>query len=157
MLNHSNCHQIFIVFVCTVQFAWNESNNFLFIFYLFKTYIAIAQFNSFAFILPFFFDIISRLDNHLILCHNYKKDEFRCEICSQGFSYRQSLLRHRVIQHGEIRKFPCENCSKVSTNDLSPFIYIPIVLCLFSSFWISSTNDKCKCSNFAIFRTRIQR
>lgn len=57
----------------------------------------------------------SRLDNHLILCHNYKKDEFRCDTCSQAFSYRPSLLRHKALQHGEVRRFPCENCSKVSS------------------------------------------
>ncbi|XP_031634878.1 histone-lysine N-methyltransferase PRDM16-like isoform X2 [Contarinia nasturtii] len=59
---------------------------------------------------------LEQLDNHLVLCHNYKKDDFRCEICSQGFCFRPSLLRHRSLQHGEIRRFPCENCSKVFTD-----------------------------------------
>ncbi|XP_055306423.1 transcription factor hamlet-like isoform X2 [Sitodiplosis mosellana] len=59
---------------------------------------------------------LEQLDSHLILCHNFKKDNYRCEHCSQGFSHRPSLLRHKALQHGEVRRFPCENCSKVFTD-----------------------------------------
>lgn len=82
-----------------------------------------------SFFFLFFFSVClltkSRLDNHLILCHNYKKDDYRCESCSQGFSHRPSLLRHRALRHGEVRRFPCENCSKVSANEL---VFLPLFL-----------------------------
>ena len=99
-----------------------------------------AHLNDFAF---FFLSFLtkSRLDNHLILCHNYKKDDYRCEICSHGFSHRPSLLRHRALQHGEVRRFPCENCSKVSANE---FVFLPLFLLnLFNSlnFSFNLTSD----------------
>lgn len=50
----------------------------------------------------------------MILCHNYQKDSYNCEICTRGFCHRQSLFRHKHLQHGEVRKFQCENCTKVS-------------------------------------------
>ncbi|CRK91379.1 CLUMA_CG005052, isoform A [Clunio marinus] len=54
------------------------------------------------------------LDVHLVATHHYPKDAFRCEHCPKSYCYRPSLLRHRAIVHGEYRKYPCENCSKVS-------------------------------------------
>lgn len=54
------------------------------------------------------------MDVHLVATHHYPKDAFRCEHCPKSYCYRPSLLRHRAIVHGEYRKYPCENCSKVS-------------------------------------------
>lgn len=54
-----------------------------------------------------------RLDDHLVISHHYPKDAYRCDLCSRSYSYRPSLLRHRAIAHGELRKYPCENCTKV--------------------------------------------
>ncbi|GAB0096363.1 transcription factor hamlet [Sergentomyia squamirostris] len=56
---------------------------------------------------------IDQLDDHLIVSHHYPKDAFRCESCPKTYSYRPSLLRHRALVHGELRKYPCENCTKV--------------------------------------------
>lgn len=57
-----------------------------------------------------------RLDEHLIACHQYQKDLYRCDHCPKSYCYRPSLLRHRSIVHGELRKYPCENCRKVRQN-----------------------------------------
>lgn len=62
----------------------------------------------------FLFLYIFRLDVHLVATHHYPKDSFHCEHCSKSYCYRPSLLRHRAVVHGEYRKYPCENCSKVS-------------------------------------------
>ncbi|KAL5280783.1 MECOM family protein [Megaselia abdita] len=59
------------------------------------------------------FQDLETVDNHLVVAHHYRKDEYSCELCSKGFSYRAYLLRHRALTHGEIKKYPCENCSKV--------------------------------------------
>ncbi|KAM7351453.1 hamlet isoform 2-T5 [Cochliomyia hominivorax] len=53
------------------------------------------------------------LDDHLVVAHHFRKDEFFCELCSQRFCHRPLLLKHRALQHNEIRKYPCENCTKV--------------------------------------------
>lgn len=63
-----------------------------------------------AFLLQFNY----RLDDHLIGAHHFRKDEYLCELCSKRFCYRPVLLKHRAIVHNEIRKYPCENCTKVS-------------------------------------------
>lgn len=66
------------------------------------------------FICIFLLLIYFRLDDHLIAAHHFRKDEFFCELCSQRFCHRPLLLKHRALQHNEIRKYPCENCTKVS-------------------------------------------
>lgn len=77
----------------------------------------------------FFACSIHRLDDHLIICHQYQKDQFGCDSCAKRYSTRPSLLRHRAIVHGETRKYPCENCSKVSYQFCIIFIiYIPIYI-----------------------------
>lgn len=65
-------------------------------------------------VLIFFLIFICSLDDHLVAAHHYPKDQFRCELCPKSYSYRPSLLRHRALIHGELRKYPCENCSKVN-------------------------------------------
>ncbi|XP_037042458.1 transcription factor hamlet-like isoform X4 [Bradysia coprophila] len=55
---------------------------------------------------------IDQLDDHLVSTHHYPKDAFRCDICPKSYCYRPSLLRHRALIHGELRKYPCENCTK---------------------------------------------
>uniref|UniRef100_A0A336LKQ1 CSON011437 protein n=1 Tax=Culicoides sonorensis TaxID=179676 RepID=A0A336LKQ1_CULSO len=57
---------------------------------------------------------IDSLDDHLITSHQYPKEKYPCELCSRAYSHRPSLIRHRAIAHGEVRKYPCENCKKVS-------------------------------------------
>ncbi|XP_049548303.1 histone-lysine N-methyltransferase PRDM16-like [Anopheles darlingi] len=57
---------------------------------------------------------IEHLDEHLVIAHHYQKDAYRCDLCPRAYSYRPSLLRHRAIVHGELRRFHCENCPKVS-------------------------------------------
>ena len=69
----------------------------------------------------FFYNFICRLDVHLVATHHYPKDAFRCEHCPKSYCYRPSLLRHRAIVHGEYRKYPCENCSKVSVQVFDSF------------------------------------
>ncbi|XP_017774324.1 PREDICTED: transcription factor hamlet-like isoform X2 [Nicrophorus vespilloides] len=59
---------------------------------------------------------IDRLDEHLVLKHNYRKDEYRCDLCPKAYCYRPCLIRHRSIVHGEHRKYHCENCTKVFTD-----------------------------------------
>lgn len=55
-----------------------------------------------------------RLDDHLVTAHHFRKEEFICELCSKRFSHRPLLLKHRALAHNEVRKYPCENCTKVS-------------------------------------------
>lgn len=68
--------------------------------------------------LYYFFIFTYRLDVHLVATHHYPKDAYHCELCPKKYCYRPSLLRHRAIIHGEYRKYPCENCSKVSQSTL---------------------------------------
>lgn len=69
--------------------------------------------NNIQVILLIFLVWFNRLDEHLINVHNYPKDEFACELCPRRYCYKPSLLRHRALSHGELRKYPCENCAKV--------------------------------------------
>ncbi|XP_055546888.1 transcription factor hamlet isoform X2 [Wyeomyia smithii] len=55
---------------------------------------------------------IDQLDDHLVISHHYLKDAYRCELCPRAYCHRPSLLRHRAIVHGEVKRYPCENCSK---------------------------------------------
>nr|CAD7453331.1 unnamed protein product [Timema tahoe] len=54
------------------------------------------------------------LDGHLVSCHRYPPDQYKCDQCPRTFSWRPTLARHRVTQHGEQRRYPCENCPKSS-------------------------------------------
>lgn len=74
---------------------------------------------------------ICRLDEHLIVSHNYPKDAFTCELCPKSYSYKPSLLRHRAIVHGEHRKYPCENCTKVGFTFIHNCI-LDFSFCLFA-------------------------
>lgn len=58
--------------------------------------------------------LFSRLDDHLIIKHNYRKDEYRCDLCPKAYSHRPCLIKHRAVIHGEHRKYHCENCPKVN-------------------------------------------
>lgn len=90
----------------------------------------------------FFVSYFFRLDTHLIGAHNYPKETFHCETCLQSFCYRPSLLRHRALEHGEIRKYPCENCTKVSYLILSiQFHFYYIMRCNLLLF-IIKLNEK---------------
>ncbi|KAK4873680.1 hypothetical protein RN001_013040 [Aquatica leii] len=62
------------------------------------------------------FTDLDKLDEHLIVKHNYRKDEFRCDLCPKSYSHRPCLLKHRALAHGETRKYHCENCTKVFTD-----------------------------------------
>ncbi|KAF5296605.1 hypothetical protein FQA39_LY12433 [Lamprigera yunnana] len=62
------------------------------------------------------FTDLDKLDEHLIVKHNYRKDEFRCDLCPKSYSHRPCLLKHRALVHGETRKYHCENCTKVFTD-----------------------------------------
>ncbi|GJQ86124.1 hypothetical protein Trydic_g15278 [Trypoxylus dichotomus] len=53
------------------------------------------------------------LDEHLIAKHNYRRDEHSCDLCPKTYSYRPSLIKHKAIQHGEHKKYHCENCTKL--------------------------------------------
>uniref|UniRef100_A0A182TT79 C2H2-type domain-containing protein n=1 Tax=Anopheles melas TaxID=34690 RepID=A0A182TT79_9DIPT len=64
------------------------------------------------------------LDDHLVISHHYPKDAYRCELCPRAYSYRPSLLRHRAIVHGELRRFPCENCPKCT--EKSAHLLLPL-------------------------------
>lgn len=77
----------------------------------------------------FSYNFIYRLDVHLVATHHYPKDAFRCEHCPKSYCYRPSLLRHRAIVHGEYRKYPCENCSKVSPNSILELLLIVCAPC----------------------------
>ncbi|XP_064213427.1 transcription factor hamlet isoform X3 [Tribolium castaneum] len=60
------------------------------------------------------FTDVDKLDDHLIVKHNYRKDEYRCDLCPKAYSHRPCLIKHRSVSHGEHRKYHCENCPKVS-------------------------------------------
>uniref|UniRef100_A0A1Y1L9R5 C2H2-type domain-containing protein n=1 Tax=Photinus pyralis TaxID=7054 RepID=A0A1Y1L9R5_PHOPY len=62
------------------------------------------------------FSDLDKLDEHLIIKHNYRKDEFRCDLCPKSYCHRPCLLKHRALIHGETRKYHCENCTKVFTD-----------------------------------------
>jgi len=62
-------------------------------------------------IFSFFF---SSLDDHLVGAHHFKQDEFQCKQCTVRFCHRPLLIKHEAISHNNIRKYSCENCSKVS-------------------------------------------
>ncbi|KAK9729834.1 Zinc finger, C2H2 type [Popillia japonica] len=55
---------------------------------------------------------VDKLDEHLVTKHNYRKDEYSCDLCPKTYSYRPSLIKHKAIQHGEHKKYHCENCTK---------------------------------------------
>lgn len=55
-----------------------------------------------------------RLDNHLVTGHRYPAEQHICESCPRAYAWRPLLVRHRAIVHGDLRKYPCENCPKVS-------------------------------------------
>ncbi|XP_044272556.1 transcription factor hamlet-like isoform X2 [Tribolium madens] len=59
------------------------------------------------------FTDVDKLDDHLIVKHNYRKDEYRCDLCPKAYSHRPCLIKHRSVTHGEHRKYHCENCPKV--------------------------------------------
>ncbi|KAK9888053.1 hypothetical protein WA026_000330 [Henosepilachna vigintioctopunctata] len=62
------------------------------------------------------FTDVDKLDDHLIVKHNYRKEEYKCDYCPKAYSYRPCLIKHRAIVHGEHRKYHCENCTKVFTD-----------------------------------------
>ncbi|XP_044272558.1 histone-lysine N-methyltransferase MECOM-like isoform X4 [Tribolium madens] len=62
------------------------------------------------------FTDVDKLDDHLIVKHNYRKDEYRCDLCPKAYSHRPCLIKHRSVTHGEHRKYHCENCPKVFTD-----------------------------------------
>ncbi|XP_048510022.1 histone-lysine N-methyltransferase MECOM-like isoform X2 [Athalia rosae] len=62
------------------------------------------------------FQDIELLDGHLVTCHRYPAEQYRCETCPRGYAWRPLLVRHRAIVHGDLRKYPCENCPKVFTD-----------------------------------------
>ncbi|KAL3274021.1 hypothetical protein HHI36_015439 [Cryptolaemus montrouzieri] len=62
------------------------------------------------------FTDVDKLDEHLVLKHNYRKDEFKCDYCPKAYSHRPCLIKHRAVAHGEHRKYHCENCPKVFTD-----------------------------------------
>ena len=52
------------------------------------------------------------MDDHLITAHGYAAGQFRCEYCPRAFSWRPNLIQHKTL-HGEFKRYPCENCSRV--------------------------------------------
>jgi len=57
---------------------------------------------------------ISAFDQKLVGAHHFKQDEFQCKQCTVRFCHRPLLIKHEAISHNNIRKYSCENCSKVS-------------------------------------------
>ncbi|OXU24430.1 hypothetical protein TSAR_012233 [Trichomalopsis sarcophagae] len=55
---------------------------------------------------------IEVLNNHLVVCHRYPAREHCCSSCPSGYAWRPLLVRHRALVHGDVRKYPCENCPK---------------------------------------------
>lgn len=93
-------------FIFIFIYIWNEAK-----IIIFKCRMLRVRRTMFLIICCFF---VFSLDDHLVAAHHYPKDQFRCELCPKSYSYRPSLLRHRALIHGELRKYPCENCSKVN-------------------------------------------
>jgi ecotropic virus integration site 1 protein len=62
------------------------------------------------------FNDVDKLDDHLIVKHNYRRDEYRCDLCPKAYSHRPCLIKHRAVIHGEHRKYHCENCPKIFTD-----------------------------------------
>ncbi|XP_048519652.1 transcription factor hamlet isoform X3 [Dendroctonus ponderosae] len=62
------------------------------------------------------FSDVEKLDEHLIHKHNYRRDQYQCDLCPKLYSDKACLIRHRAIIHGETKKFHCENCPKVFTD-----------------------------------------
>ncbi|XP_063931759.1 transcription factor hamlet-like isoform X5 [Zophobas morio] len=59
------------------------------------------------------FNDVDKLDDHLVVKHNYRRDEYPCDLCPKAYSHRPCLIKHRSVVHGEHRKYHCENCPKV--------------------------------------------
>ncbi|XP_047741595.1 transcription factor hamlet isoform X2 [Hyalella azteca] len=55
------------------------------------------------------------LDEHLIASHGFPANQHRCKYCPRAFAWRPSLIQHNII-HGEFKRYPCENCSRVFTD-----------------------------------------
>ena len=51
------------------------------------------------------------LQDHIMIVHEGKKDNFVCEICSKSFSRRTSLAAHKLLHTGEYKVYHCDNCS----------------------------------------------
>ena len=47
--------------------------------------------------------------------HGYAAGQFRCEYCPRAFAWRPNLIQHKTV-HGEFKRYPCENCSRVFTD-----------------------------------------
>ncbi|XP_030758572.1 histone-lysine N-methyltransferase PRDM16-like isoform X2 [Sitophilus oryzae] len=62
------------------------------------------------------FNDVEKLDEHLILKHNYRRNEYRCDLCPKAYSFKPCLIKHRAQIHGETKKYHCENCPKVFTD-----------------------------------------
>ncbi|XP_066153547.1 transcription factor hamlet isoform X2 [Euwallacea fornicatus] len=62
------------------------------------------------------FSDVDKLDEHLILKHHHRKNEYQCDLCPKAYSYKPCLIRHRAQAHGETKKYHCENCPKVFTD-----------------------------------------
>ncbi|XP_044595350.1 histone-lysine N-methyltransferase MECOM-like isoform X3 [Cotesia glomerata] len=64
------------------------------------------------------FQDLELLDNHLVTGHRYPSDQHICESCPRAYAWRPLLVRHRAIIHGDLRKYPCENCPKSNTSQV---------------------------------------
>ncbi|XP_046752733.1 histone-lysine N-methyltransferase MECOM-like [Diprion similis] len=62
------------------------------------------------------FQEIDSLDGHLVTCHRYPAEQYRCETCHKGYAWRPLVVRHRAIVHGDLKSYQCENCPKVFTD-----------------------------------------
>lgn len=61
---------------------------------------------------------LGSLDEHLVSSHGYIAGQFRCEYCPRSFSWRPNLIQHKTV-HGEYKRYPCENCSRVFTDSVA--------------------------------------
>ncbi|XP_057326321.1 histone-lysine N-methyltransferase MECOM-like isoform X2 [Microplitis mediator] len=64
------------------------------------------------------FQDLELLDNHLVTGHRYPSDQHICDSCPRAYAWRPLLVRHRAIIHGDLRKYPCENCPKSNTSQV---------------------------------------
>ncbi|XP_065217103.1 uncharacterized protein LOC135843223 isoform X2 [Planococcus citri] len=62
------------------------------------------------------FKDVDQLDLHLISCHDYPADKYRCEQCPKTYSWLPCLTRHQSLFHRSYQTFPCESCSKTFIN-----------------------------------------